>query len=507
MEAAWALAPKGPAPAVSKWKDLPIDKLDPGIGPKMSVAVWLKNGWAKHLDDLRVQADVESGRALAPNPENWIYDAHEGGFRRRLGDRSFGTAVTTHAFKMLFVHLTDRKMHFFLTQIPKIEAHRPIFSSKEALVKAGERLVLNTYIPTTLVPQPGDWSCYERLVRHLVGDREESYLHFMQTLAAPLQSLHRSGRPRTLGFYQLVFGHPGCGKDTLADVLRLMYGDENYQKLDQDAIDSRFNSQIRGKLLLHLNETISSTNRTMESANKIKEMTTASRLDIEGKGKDRETIEVFHNMYVTSNSERPVLLEHWDRRANPYYVKSRLPGSLAHEIYADLGSPAGTGPLDRLRAFFHHLLYEVNVTLKFGERDPDNDIQIIIDQSLSPQQAFVEKIRRHGWLEVAAEFNELPGLGRWTQPFETVKQVPVVDAAFVYEVFERWCRANGHHNVPPKRAVKGAFAMMLNGAFAESRSKRKDRTSFDAWHGIPLEGSEAVHPEDDNSSLQLLPLN
>jgi hypothetical protein len=488
VEAAWESSPKGPAPGIAKWNGFRQDKLDAGLGPKMSVATWLKKQWAKVVEEQRIQDGVDSGRLLPASPDQWIFDAYEGGFRRRLSERSFSPAYSHQTFKTLFVHLNDELMRRFFTAIPKVEAHRQIFASKDTLVKEGERLVLNTYVPTSLVPAQGDWSCYGRLIEHLVGYRQRSYDHFMQTLAAPLQSLHLKGAPRHMGYYQLVFGHQGCGKDTLADVLRLLYGDANFKKLDQDAIDSRFNSQIRGKLLLHLNETISSTNRTMETSNKIKEMTTAPRLDIEGKGKDRETIEVHHNMIVTSNSERPLLLEHWDRRANPYYVKNPLPKELAKEIYDDLGSPAGCGSLTKLRAFFDHLLHGVNVALEYGQRDPENDIQMIIEQSLPPHMAFAQAVTRVGWLAVAEEFKALPGMGRWERTHYIVKGDPVVDAAHLYDVFGQWCRQNGYTSPPPKRTLKAAFRTVLKGEFDESRPKRKgDRVSFDAWHGVPLE--------------------
>lgn len=473
-----------------KWPGLGVDALDAHFPPTSQVPGVLKNrAHVAWVHGERKKACGGFGLPVA-DPAGWFYDACDSGFRRRQGQRDFGSLVSANAFNEIYLHMSSDDLERFRIAIPKVEQLRPVFTSREPLIKEGDRLIFNTYIPSDLVPTKGSPLIYILLCKHLVGGRKKSLRHLLQTLAAPLQSLDQGRGPRIMGFYELFFGHTGSGKDTLMDALRLMYGKKNVKKLDQDALDSKFNSQIKGKLVLHLNETISSTNRTMETSNKIKEWTTAEEMDLEAKGKDREGVECYHNLFVTSNSERPIILEFWDRRANAYFVQDSLPADLATALRADLGTPAGTGPLTQLMAFFHYLLHDVRVGLKYGERDPDNDNQRIINQSLPPQQQFVDRVLRLGWLEVVAEFREVPGMSSQEETFHVVRGAPVIDAKYCYGVFEKWCRANGYPSVAPKKALKSAFEMMLRKTFAESRPKTKERVSFDAWHGIPLVGAE-----------------
>lgn len=168
---------------------------------------------------------------------------------------------------------------------------------------------LNLWNGMGVEPQTGDVSEWLRVLERGVPD-EPLRKWIIQWLAYPLQNLGAK-----LNQYVLLYGPSGTGKNALLVPLQRIYGD-NYATVGRERIASDFNEIYAQRQFVNVDELHGGTERdAVAIANKIKMLTTAPDLVINGKGKAEYTVTNHVNLALTANYSDAIKLDDGDRRA------------------------------------------------------------------------------------------------------------------------------------------------------------------------------------------------
>lgn len=412
--------------------------------------------------------------------EDFLFDIETNGWLiyHRVND-IWSKPITDSAFNMLLMHnnLPEKHLKGFKSQIPQFHVRQAVFNSTEPIVKQGDLVVFNTYKPTTLVPMSGGWDDIRFLILNLVGDDLEAFEYVLDWLAAPLQSLKNKGEPMKMGTALVLLGEQGSGKGTLSTIIEVLYGFQNVVTIGQDALEGRFNDELIDKLFVIANEVMSSTNRSMETANKIKPWVTDDHLSIEEKFKGRQLVKNCFNIIFTSNDERPVILEKSDRRYSVFRSKTLGPG-IGKRIKDDL-----VGPKTQVAAFYHHLLSR-KVKVKFGELFHSVAREAMMMASSSSAEKFAYDVMVDGWLSVGQAWADDAPSGKMR---ELVTETGAITATTLLDVYRDYCRRAGYKSLAP---VKVAQALQELIPTVRATRFRYGGALVRGWDGIPL------HPRD-----------
>lgn len=105
----------------------------------------------------------------------------------------------------------------------------------------------------------------------------------------------------------------GVGKSTFADKILKGLFTQYYRQLDQNALESRFNSSLLFALITVFEE-ISPSDERMNVIGKLKNMITAETIMVEKKGRDAQEFRDFNAYVINSNDARSIPVESNDRR-------------------------------------------------------------------------------------------------------------------------------------------------------------------------------------------------
>lgn len=171
----------------------------------------------------------------------------------------------------------------------------------------------NMYQPCLHNRLPGEWPHTEKYLRHLFGSEDDQYCLALDYFTL----LHRQPTQK-LPILALVSEAQETGKSTLLDWLKMIYGD-NVAGISSEAFASPFNSSWSGALVVALEEAKLD---KAEFLNKLKELSTAKKVSMEAKGKDRVEIDFFAKFILFSNHETNFL--HIDKNQRRFWVR-RIP--------------------------------------------------------------------------------------------------------------------------------------------------------------------------------------
>ena len=143
---------------------------------------------------------------------------------------------------------------------------------------------------------------YERFLKHLFNNHDESYEYVLDWVANGLKSRNYC--------ILATIGTQGVGKGVLGEIMRLLFGDSNFHKGEDRMFKGNFNSQIMEKRLVYCDEL--KINNVNEE-NKIKTIVN-DFIEIEKKGIDVEEIRNYANFYISSNNMDAIKLSGDDRR-------------------------------------------------------------------------------------------------------------------------------------------------------------------------------------------------
>ncbi|SSY80317.1 DUF5906 domain-containing protein [Alysiella crassa] len=188
------------------------------------------------------------------------------------------------------------------------------------------------------------------LIWHLCsGNGEVSmrvYRWVLCWLACRLRFPHEKP-PTTLVFISEV---QGVGKSTFADKVLKGLFTKYYRKLNQNALESRFNSSLKFALMTVFEE-IAPSDERMNVIGKLKDMISGETIMIENKGRDVQEFSDFNSYVINSNDARSIPMETNDRRFMTMHCKEKY----SEEAHERLMAEIENGGLSVFAEFLHAL--------------------------------------------------------------------------------------------------------------------------------------------------------
>lgn len=386
--------------------------------------------------------------------------------------------------------------------VPVFNYRRCIYTTHQLLVVNGHETIYNTYRPSRLIPTAGSWDNIRELFLHLVSGDVAALEYTLDWYARPLQMIYRKQSPVN-GAYKngtsLVYrGDPGSGKNTAMDIVRLCFGATNCVTLGQEDLDGRFHSNLLDKLFVVGNEVMSSSNRSGQTANKLKSWVTDPLIPCEGKFADAGEAQNNFNIVFTSNDERPLLIEKGDRRYS-VFQSTTIPKRIIDPVQSDL-----QGAKVQISAFYRMLL-DRKVAMKYGEIYHTEARAQVQHASAPTSERFAAAIEDDGFLSVAAGWKESARTGENREEMVSFNGEFFITSDTLMAVYKHFCQNLGAHPQHIRALTQALHAVFPN---VESNYRiRIGNVSRRAWRGIPLESPHAsilpmpLKPADATSAV------
>jgi len=233
----------------------------------------------------------------------------EGGFV--LLDRMTGKVTEYDYYSIYYALLRDvedKLAKKYLQTIAHLKVeYNPYEIFKLKLVDgSNNQYIVNTYEPPTWKSIYDEVEAnydedIEKLINHLFPKKEDREFVF--------NWIYHSLTTRS-GTYLYLCGGQGSGKNTLALLLSKLHGYHNSSSPKQDSLRNRFNFYLKEKRLVFFDEF----NCRGRQDKDILKSIINNRVQIEGKGKDHEDVEVFASYVIANNSLEAIGLDPVDRR-------------------------------------------------------------------------------------------------------------------------------------------------------------------------------------------------
>lgn len=194
-----------------------------------------------------------------------------------------------------------------------------------ALVRLGDRVAVNTYVPYEPRTEPGDASPFLDLLRKMLPhDGDRAYLlawmaSFAQNPGVKFQ------------WWPVIQGVKGNGKTLLLEVLSYLVGELYTHMPDAQAMakSMQFNGWIDRKLFIGIEEIKATDRREMLEA--MKTLVTNRRMGMEKKGLDQFTGDNAANGVITTNHKDGLPMEPDERRYAIFYCAQQEVADLARD--------------------------------------------------------------------------------------------------------------------------------------------------------------------------------
>ena len=211
----------------------------------------------------------------------------------------------------------------------------------------------------------------------------------VQWLAWPLQNLGAK-----MNQYIHMYGPPGGGKNALLTPLLGVYGDNGIQ-LGRERIASDFNEVYATKQFINLDELHGGSDRDgLAIGNKIKMLTTAPKLTVNGKGKGEYQVNNHINLVTTSNYADAIKLDEGDRRCLVLRVGERNTVIRDREYWVPYFAWAKS--VEGQAALYDYLLkYDVTGFDPSGWAPATRDKEYVTDATRSPLEKWVRLLREN----------------------------------------------------------------------------------------------------------------
>ena len=188
----------------------------------------------------------------------------------------------------------------------------------------------NLYEPVFWEPELGAWPTIHSLLSHIFGEQYEIGLDYIQLLYMQPKQM--------LPILCLVSNERATGKTTFCDFLKEIFRG-NCVQVGNDNLLSQFNSYTAGRLLVCCEETNLGDNAAVTE--KIKMISTAKKLAMEGKGADAVEVDNFTKFVMCSNNEKFFIkadteeVRFWIRKVSPI-EKENLDPDLIFKIHNEV---------------------------------------------------------------------------------------------------------------------------------------------------------------------------
>jgi hypothetical protein len=301
------------------------------------------------------------------------------------------------------------------------------------VVDAGEKKILNSWIPPKLPPKAGSWPTIQRIVEVVTEGSRAAESWLLNWMAFVIQ--YAGQQPGTA---VVLVGEQGTGKSLLAELLREMVGHGNSCTIGQRDLESDFNGHYVGKLLVIGEEVATSQNRR-HIAGYLKQCIGYPTIMVNIKGVQNYEIQNRAAYWFNTNSTQPVEVEEGCRRYS--IICSRVRGVERNPELRDLfqrcfeGGRFAPSFREEIQAFFYDLK-NLKVDVNLAHRVLlSEDRDVLIDASRPSTTAFIAELRERGVDEVLRSYST-----RVADEWEAAEGVPT---NVVYEAYVSWCKANG----------------------------------------------------------------
>ena len=189
----------------------------------------------------------------------------------------------------------------------------PSHTNYKEVIGEGRARFLNRYRPIPQKPAPGRCDLTLAFIRHIFGDQFAQGVEYLKVLyekptqILPILCLQSKARD--------------TGKTTFLNFLRLLFG-ENVTLNTNEDLQSRFNTDWTGKLIIGVDETLLDKRTDSE---RLKNLSTAKTAKTEGKGKDKVEGAFFGKFILCANPKPehtwiiidPEEIRYWVREVPP----------------------------------------------------------------------------------------------------------------------------------------------------------------------------------------------
>ena len=211
----------------------------------------------------------------------------------------------------------------------------------ERIIEWEDKEFFNKYFPFPHLPEKGKWEHIELFLKHIFGEQIITHPKTKQKIPnwhLGLDYLQLLLMMPTHALPILVLYSPEnqTGKSTFGELCYKMLGD-NVVFIGNSDLQSDFNEVYAGRLLAICEETLLERRRDAE---RIKNMSTASRMTINPKGQKQYSIDFFCKFQFYSNNQRMVYVtrhddRYWILKVKPVPIEKRDP-LLKEKMWAEI---------------------------------------------------------------------------------------------------------------------------------------------------------------------------
>ena len=247
--------------------------------------------------------------------------------------------------------------------------------------------VYNLWSGYSIEPLDGECEVILNFILDVIcAGNKKHYQYVLNWLARAIQ------RPQDIGEVALVLrGKKGCGKTTLGEIMRVIFGN-NYMLIDDPSLLTRgFNAHLRECVFAVADEAVFAGDK--RTAGKLKSQITSRTMNLELKGFDVETVPSRLTLVIISNDDHIIDASEDERRYFPLEVSDKFVGD--RQYFKNLYS-AIKG--DEIRCFFNMMM---NLDLNgFDHREIPFSQELRVQQALSldPFKKWLCEIAYRGYI-------------------------------------------------------------------------------------------------------------
>jgi hypothetical protein len=271
----------------------------------------------------------------------------------------------------------------------------------------------NLFRGISVKPKSGDWGLMFHHIKEVISDGDDVVFDYV---LAWLTDLFQNPGGRRPGVALVLRGDQGVGKGNFASNVGKIIDPHFAHVTSPRHFSGRFNSHLKDKLLVFVDEGIWGGDKQVEGI--IKGYITEESVIIEPKGLNSFSIKNHMRFIIAGNNDWLVPVGQGDRRMFILDVNSRYQGD--HKYFADIARQMNNGGRE---AMLHDLMgYKPDIDLRNFPRTGAHTEHLM--RSWSPIH--------HFWYEKLKEGSLTPDEIEWTG------SVPV---KFLYEEYVGYCRA------------------------------------------------------------------